>query len=218
MTTALPINTPNEHHALFGRVPDTLASIYQESVNMAVWERKPSKSLMMECQTLLMKKGFTGHRVVLSSSKLHLLDKALPDLVPYPHLAADIQLLAEMFSCLFELQAIGLRLTPLSSSMCPRFHVDHIPCRLITTYMGIGTEWLPHDSVDRSKLGAGNNGLSDAKSGLYSSPDAIQTLNHADVALLKGEAWEGNERAGLVHRSPAAEPGERRLLLTLDFI
>ncbi|WP_428354217.1 DUF1826 domain-containing protein [Methyloprofundus sp.] len=37
-------------------------------------------------------------------------------------------------------------------------------------------------------------------------------------ALLKGERWEGNENAGLVHRSPAINEGERRLLLTLDFM
>ena len=34
---------------------------------------------------------------------------------------------------------------------------------------------------------------------------------------LKGELWEGNETAGLVHRSPALAKDERRLLLTLDF-
>jgi hypothetical protein len=34
---------------------------------------------------------------------------------------------------------------------------------------------------------------------------------------LKGERWEGNENAGLVHRSPVLLSGERRLILTLDF-
>jgi hypothetical protein len=37
------------------------------------------------------------------------------------------------------------------------------------------------------------------------------------VALLKGESWENNEGAGLVHRSPAVKSGQQRLLLTLDF-
>ncbi|WP_297291060.1 DUF1826 domain-containing protein [Oceanicoccus sp.] len=35
---------------------------------------------------------------------------------------------------------------------------------------------------------------------------------------MKGELWEGNEGAGLVHRSPSLSAGERRLLLTLDAI
>lgn len=218
MTAALSINTPNGHHALLGSAPDALAGIYQDHVNMAVWERQPSASLTMECQALLAEKGFTGHRLTLSANKLRHLNDALPDLIPYPHLKADVRLLAEMFSCLFGLRTIGLRLTPLTGSMCPRFHVDRVPCRLITTYVGTGTEWLPHDLVDRSKLGVGSNGLSDAQSGLYSSPQAIQTLHPGDVALLKGEAWEGNEGAGLVHRSPTVEPDQQRLLLTLDFI
>ena len=67
------------------------------------------------------------------------------------------------------------------------------------------------------KLGAGSAGLSDAESGLYPTKDAIQTLAAGDVALLKGESWEGNEGAGLVHRSPAVKSGQQRLLLTLDF-
>ena len=101
--------------------------------------------------------------------------------------------------------------------MCPRFHVDKVPCRLATTYSGNATEWLPHDRVDRSKLGPGSSGKPDAKSGLYSRNDDIQQLEIGDVALLKGESWIGNEEAGLVHRSPGLRAGTSRLLLTLDF-
>ena len=57
-----------------------------------------------------------------------------------------------MYCYLFELNEIGLSLRVLDKAMCPRFHVDHVPCRLITTYTGVTTQWLPHTSVDRSKL------------------------------------------------------------------
>ena len=122
-----------------------------------------------------------------------------------------------MFCCLFDLKRAGLRLTALDKAMCPRFHVDRVPGRLVTTYQGVATEWLPHEQVDRSKLGEGNNGLTDIHSGLFENEQDIQQLNHGDVAILKGELWEGNENAGLVHRSPALTTDERRLLLTLDF-
>lgn len=132
-----------------------------------------------------------------------------------------------MFCCLFDLGSAGLRLTALDRAMCPRFHVDKIPCRLVTTYQGIATEWLPHHHVDRSKLGAGSEGKSDEQSGLFQNLEDIQRLHQGEVALLKGEGWEGNEGAGLVHRSPAMPViadsvkmhavSERRLLLTLDF-
>ena len=123
-----------------------------------------------------------------------------------------------MFGCLFELNMIGLRIATLTNAMCPRFHVDRIPCRLITTYLGTGTDWLPHQSVNHSKLGAGNGGLSDEESGLYPSENHIKTLLPGDVALLKGELWEGNEGAGMVHRSPSMNLDEHRLLLSFDFL
>ena len=122
-----------------------------------------------------------------------------------------------MFCCLFDLKRVGLRLTTLHHAMCPRFHVDNIPYRLVTTYGGTGTQWLPHHVVDRRKLGTGNQGLSDDLSGLYKNGTTVEQLVCADVALLKDEGWQGNENAGLVHRSPALKPAEKRLLLTLDF-
>ena len=126
--------------------------------------------------------------------------------------------MVDMFCCLFELQRTGLRLSVLDRPMCPRFHVDRVPCRLVTTYEGCATDWLPHASVNRTKLGMGSNGMPDNKSGLFESTTDIQTLNCAEVALLKGELWENNENAGLVHRSPEVPAGQTRLLLTLDFI
>jgi hypothetical protein len=102
--------------------------------------------------------------------------------------------------------------------MCPRFHFDRIPCRLVTTYQGIATQWLNHAVVDRSKLGAGNQGKSDEQSGLFNNIEDINRLSEGDVALLKGENWDETQGAGLVHRSPPVSAGERRLLLTLDFI
>ena len=54
-------------------------------------------------------------------------------------------------------------------------------------------------------------------SGLFQSETDIENLQSGQVALLKGERWEGNEGAGLVHRSPRLNKGERRLLLSLDF-
>ncbi len=80
------------------------------------------------------------------------------------------------------------------------------------------TEWLPHEVVNRTKLGEGADGQADHQSGLYPHQHDIQQLNCGDVALLKGMLWQGNENAGLVHRSPKLANKGNRLLLTLDFI
>ena len=131
-------------------------------------------------------------------------DSGLIDAQP---LCQDIAELADMFCLLYGLKQIGLRLTVLDSAMCPRFHVDRVPCRLVCSYHGIASEWLPHDKVDRVKLGRGNNGLTDEESGLYQSAQDINQLEIGDVAMLKGELWQGNENAGLVHRSPHVPDG-----------
>ena len=73
-------------------------------------------------------------------------------------------------------------------------------------------------SVDRSKLGKGNNGKKDEESGLFGPITDIKQLCVGDVALLKGESWYGNSGAGLVHRSPHVEDtNSKRLLLTHGF-
>lgn len=132
---------------------------------------------------------------------------------------ADIELLTTAFCELFELKQAGLRLRTLKTAMCPRFHVDRVPARMICSYGGIGTEWLPEYALDRRKLGMGSGGLDDAQSGLIVDQTAIRRMPAYAVGLMKGEAWEGNEGQGFVHRSPtptAVQP--RRLVLTLDML
>ncbi|MCQ3830286.1 DUF1826 domain-containing protein [Microbulbifer elongatus] len=209
--------SPVSRRAAFTPTPDAFADIYEDEVHLSIWQRRLEPALIEECSAFLNQKGFNSHRLVVPAAKIQNLGDVIPGLDAFPNLCADIELLADMFTCLFDLNAIGIRLSVLSDTMCPRFHVDRVPCRLITTYSGVATEWLPHDQLDRSKLGAGSGGLSDAESGLYPSTQSIQSMAAGEVALLKGELWAGNEGAGLVHRSPAVAPGSQRLILTFDF-
>ena len=64
----------------------------------------------------------------------------------------------------------------------------------------------------------GNGTICDEVSGLFQSETDIENLQSGQVALLKGERWDGNEGAGLVHRSPRLNKDERLLLLSLDFV
>ena len=82
---------------------------------------------------------------------------------------------------------LWLRLDGLNHPMCPRFHTDKIKCRLVTTYVGPATQWLPNHLVNRSKLGYGNEGKPDDKSGLFSNNKDISQLDTGHVALLKGK-------------------------------
>jgi hypothetical protein len=217
MSAAQRISVPQTtRRVAFGTTANVLADIYQDDINMTMWQRQHAAPVYNECLNWLASTGLRTLQIRLSADTLATPKNVLPELDAFPCLKADVQLLLEMFHSLFAPKAIGLRLTSLSGAMCPKFHVDNVPCRLITTYVGPGSEWLTNEGLDRSKLGAGCGGLSDDRSGLYPNPQSIQTLSSGDVALVKGELWEGNEGAGLVHRSPVIPAGQQRLLMTLD--
>lgn len=199
-----------------GEDPAVLAEIFGEAVNIAIWQRSVSNELGDAASDIVA--GKRALNISMTVAWHDALDR-LTDALGTDRrclLSRDIAELTEMFCFLLGIQRVGLRLAVLNGPMCPKFHVDRVPCRLIATYQGAGTEWLAHEAVNRSKLGLGSDGRPDHESGLYTSADAIEQLNCGDVALMKGELWENNEGAGLVHRSPAVTDGVARLLLSLD--
>ncbi len=200
----------------YGDDPKVLADVYQEDIHIAIWQRTVGEQLEDAVNGFLAADPRFETALTVSPDSVHTaLWKSTRGTAP-TELADDVAELVEMFCYLFGLKRAGLRLATLSRAMCPRFHVDRVPCRLVTTYRGVATEWLRHEAVDRSKLGLGSKGQLDLDSGLFADQSDIQRLACGDVALLKGELWVGNENAGLVHRSPAVPAGENRLLLTLD--
>jgi hypothetical protein len=207
------------NRSIQGNTPEVLANIYQENTNITTWQRELSSDLTSAVDVFL-KQHKTVAKVltVTPENTPDVLSDAFGNEEETAALREDVTLLVDMFCCLFELKQAGLRLTILERAMCPRFHVDKIPCRLVTTYQGAATEWLHHDVVNRNKLGAGNQGEPDEQSGLFKQLSDVKQLTQGDVALLKGEYWYKNEGAGLVHRSPSLAAGERRLLITVDFI
>jgi len=115
---------------------------------------------------------------------------------------------SEVFGELMKCSQIGVRLATLRSPMCPRFHVDQIPCRMIITLAGMGTEWIPNKGVNWSDF----SDLSSDKAPLNDS-GTVQQLETGNWSILKGGAWARGYQ-GLVHRSP--HDYAERLLLSLD--
>lgn len=200
-----------------GKQPTVLSDIYQEKINIAIWQREKPATLQSSVKEFLaLNPTFKKEMVLTPENALSRVSETFDDNMT--EVSEDIAELVDMFCYLFELKKVGMRLKVLDRAMCPKLHVDRVPCRLVTTYQGIATEWLPHELADQTKLGWGSNGLPDSESGLYQSESDIQQLGCGDVALLKGTLWEGNENAGLIHRSPGLISNEKRLILTLDFI
>ncbi|OEF84804.1 DUF1826 domain-containing protein [Vibrio splendidus] len=219
ISSAVSIQDPANHKPSFSasEQPTVLADIYQSDINIAVWQRQFDEGLRTAISEFIaLNPNFSKSVSVSPENALDKLEFAT-DGTASKALLENMAELVDMFCCLFDLEEVGLRLAVLNKAMCPRFHFDQVPCRLVTTYHGVATQWLPNDLVDRSKLGRGSNGQPDSVSGLYNDESDIQKMTSGDVALLKGERWSGNENRGLVHRSPVTSSDETRLLLTLDF-
>jgi hypothetical protein len=200
-------------HMSQDKQPTVLSDIYKEEINIAIWRRQKQFSVK---EFLALNPTFQKEMILTPQDALSRIRESFNNNMT--EVSEDIAELVDMFCYLFELKQAGMRLKVLDKAMCPKFHVDKVPCRLVTTYQGMATEWLPHELVDQTKLGWGCNGLPDSESGLYQSEIDIQQLDCSDVALIKGTLWEGNENAGLVHRSPELIANEKRLILTLDFM
>jgi hypothetical protein len=111
-------------------------------------------------------------------------------------LRADIHDLATRFAALMGVPTVRIRLEAINTNACRRVHADYTDLRLISTYWGPGTEYVP----------AGQE-----------PPDAgLVRLAAGHVALFKGRLF-GDGHAPCFHRSPpAGDTGERRLVLVID--
>ena len=197
-----------------GETPLALADILDNGVNLALWQRQlPLHIAEFGALLVSLNEPLAESLVVELDSEeaepnLLGLAAGCRDLEGYDGFIADVAWLVSAFACLLGAKRIGVRLRLLDKAMCPRFHVDHVPVRLITTYAGIGSQWLREGVMDRRQLSQ-----ADAE-----PSERIEQIHCGEVALLKGEKWRGNEGYGLIHRSPALAANERRLILTLDWL
>ncbi|MEC7441802.1 MAG: DUF1826 domain-containing protein [Pseudomonadota bacterium] len=88
---------------------------------------------------------------------------------------------------------------------CQRYHIDNVPLRLLVTYYGRGTEWVPDSAVDRL---AYDSGMPNNK--ILTNNNARKFLNAWDIAIFRG----GPD--GLLHRTPDAALNRPSILLRLD--
>jgi len=113
---------------------------------------------------------------------------ALPDGEGRQLLVEDIALLTEIFCDLLSCPTVGLRGARIDNAMCPKWHIDRVPIRLLCTYEGPGTEWLDDQSVTRSALPELTDG-------------ACQSATLGDVVLLKGTLVTHARARRIIQRS-----------------
>jgi len=211
-----------------GQDPGVLTRIYDDAISIAIWQRQLQQDVQYYVNELLRKSKTIALK--LSGSPEQLMDeiqRVFPPALISEHSSCisaaafyeDIHNVLDMFACLFDAKILGLRINTLEHAMCPRFHTDNVAIRLITTYYGLATEWLPDQLSNRAALGTAFASQINTPSAITASESHIQRMAAGDVALFKGELWEGNEGRGIIHRSPAPTIEQpKRLVLTCDLI
>jgi hypothetical protein len=190
--------------AAFAHQAQVLQAVQQPGVRLAVWERPDLGTLSAQLASLSLwpSLALDGQLPALEQALLACSDPKL-----CPTLQQDLLRLARAFAAVWPHERMRLRVQEVCDDGCRRWHQDHMPLRLICTYVGEGTQWLPEPWGRRALQG----------------PDleyaAAQTLPTGAVALLRGCGFPGAARQeeGVVHRSPRlAGTGGRRLVLRID--
>lgn len=208
LNTALTRSTTRT--ACFSEQAEVLGEIYQPECNLAVWQRYLHADISSYVDALKTSERLVNLKCLVDTDETMLeetqtqLKRALPDLPGRDELIRNVCELVDMYHCLFEPKQIGMRLATLKKAMCPKFHVDYIPARMVTSYSGEGTHWLPEPSDESPRIPK-------------EEPQQYNQLTTGDVALLKGDGWFENEGFGIVHRSPPVAEGDSRMFLSLDF-
>lgn len=182
-------------HARIGNRPTILSAIRDEAITLAIWNRPP---LLIDTLAGFNNLAFTSASEGVTSALL----KAFgPSARPWhAQVADDAGELARGYAAIVNAELVSVRLDRITTDSCRRFHADYVGVRLITTYVGRGTEWLDQSmSVVAASTGA-------------IVPHRLAT---GAVGLFKGRKLAPN--TAIIHRSPPiAGSGEERLLLVID--
>ncbi|MGS4989712.1 DUF1826 domain-containing protein [Roseibium sp. RP-7] len=195
-------NGPAARDVIIGRDPDILADIRDPGIAAAIWRRTPDPEFQRWVNAL-QKDNLPDLRTVVP---VHLAEAAvraaceshgLPACRERDMLASDVGALALMLAKTLTVRLLRLRLDVSEDVMCPKFHLDNVRARLLCTYRGAGTEYVPENVAEE--------------------PGRIRQVPPGGVAVFRGRQWSCGERTALLHRSPAATlAGGPRLLLVID--
>jgi cytochrome P450 len=140
--------------------------------------------------------------------------------VPEPYrswLSSDVRMLLTHFARFTRARRLRVWLGAVQSDQCRKFHVDYVRYRLVTTYLGPGTEWVPDHAVCRDALQDSRECPLEANRAIVPDPSAVRRAVAGEVLLMKG-ARHAQQR-GAVHRSPPIEgTGAVRVLLSVSSV
>lgn len=185
-----------------------LRRVLAPSVSMAIWRRRLPPGLHAWLDGLPPARLPDGRGTASADDVPRLVadicdDSNTPATAQRDAFIADVSSLARAFARVAALRAVRIRIEVIATNACRRYHRDCVKLRLLATYRGPGTLWVPRDH------GAAALRLQES----YRGP--LRQMTRHEVAVYKGSHWQGER--GLVHRSPPIEGTNAvRLLLAVD--
>jgi hypothetical protein len=184
---------------------------FSKQQQLAIVEREPLDKSDMFFQKL-MKTPFSAIGQVSKKSSVEDIEAILKDDIPsnmqndpfYTHWVADMAEVCGTFCDTLNSEAVSFFLG--TERGCRRYHIDNVPMRLLVTYAGQGTEWLPDEAADRIALAKGA-----PNEDIIKDPSKRQFMNNWDIAIFRGGP------KGLLHRTPDAALGNPSILMRLDY-
>ncbi len=192
--------------AVIGKSPDILRQWSDADTELVLWHRHFDPSVQAKLNSLDAEEFPQMRVTVVPRTADVAIENELRDWASrhkdlFESLGPDIESLVARFSNVTGSHEIKLRLEAISDDACPLFHFDHVRARLVTTYIGPGTEWIPGVHASDAL----------AKQDDYQGP--IYQMPRFAVGLFPGSQ---SSYGGLLHRSPrVAATGQHRLLLCL---
>lgn len=206
--------SPESDRHLVGREPDVLEQIRDGSLSVVIWERRLPRGVRDALRRWAVQEPprFEGF-----ASDAAWIDAALQGCASSPartFLAQDLRLLVQRFRILTGTGSVKISFGPVTGDQCRKFHADYQRLRLITTYLGPGTEWLPEHAVRRDALFEPPACSVTANQLIVRDPSEVRRAHAGDVLLLRGHDGVTGAGLGAVHRSPPIEAlGRMRVVL-----
>jgi hypothetical protein len=208
--------TPVPAHVAVGSSARTLARVTRPGVNLAVWLRDAPALAPSSIVGAVAVDEVIAPRAGLGRS---LVPTAVSSTLR-AQVGADIDAFAGVLRRLSGgAGALRVKLNSCDGDECRLFHVDHVAVRLITTYVGPGTDWLEDGAARRQHLGGRGlprrSSIDTINNAIVSDWTRVHRLPRFAVAAFRGSRAVGAD--AIVHRSPPiAGTGIVRLRLVVE--
>ncbi len=190
--------------AAIGSDSSILEDIHQESKSIAIYERD-IESLSTDLRQL--------RETTIDCRASGTADEIKDFITSYFHnqhseFCQDVSQLLRLFAEVSRESSFRVFLGTVETDMCRKFHTDLNGLRLLCTYLGPGTMWVPDEAIN-------NDAFRNDHQDVIHDENLVRQASAGDVLILKGALYQ--EPNPILHRSPPIEKkNEKRILLRID--